>query len=185
MPPRRKRTRDGRSWTQDGRGLKWSGIYFDRTSIRIPSSSACCGQRGSISNAPGGCWKAAGLIRGPAGRKRSWRGNGSCASRDDGRTALSKILRRQLDRRAVRRAVGGAVPGLVVARELARASDALRRDEPFERVEPVMIVGLAGVGIAGGLGTLDLAAKRGCSFRPGEHAARVQRERHGEGLRLP
>src|SRR5262249_52621587 len=98
---------------------------------------------------------------------------------------LAKVVRPQLDRRSVRGAVGGAVPGVMVARELAGVADALRRDETFERVEPVVIVGLAGVGIAGRLRALDLLAERRRPFRPGEHATLVQRERHGKSLRLP
>src|SRR5215470_107078 len=101
------------------------------------------------------------------------------------RAVLPKIVSPDLDRRAVRRAVGSAVPGVVIARELGGAAHALGRDETFQRVEPVMIVGLAGVGIARRLGTLDLLAERRRPFGPGEHAARMQRERHGEGLRFP
>src|SRR5262249_2947215 len=55
----------------------------------------------------------------------------------------------------------------------------------FERVEPVPVIGLTGIGIAGGLRALDLIGEGGRPFRPGEQAALVQCERHGEGLRLP
>ena len=97
-----------------------------------------------------------------------------------------KILRLQLDRLAVRRAVGGVVPGIAVARAASPASAT-----PFSATmrssvaEPVAVIGLAGIGIAGRLRALDLVAERRRPFGPGEHAALVQRQRHGEGLRLP
>tara|TARA_R110002096_G_scaffold285894_1_gene479606 strand:+ start:850 stop:1026 length:177 start_codon:yes stop_codon:yes gene_type:complete len=48
-----------------------------------------------------------------------------------------------------------------------------------------MVVGLAGVGVAGSLGVLDLVGQRRGPFGPGEQAAGVQLHGHGEGLRLP
>ena len=59
-----------------------------------------------------------------------------------------EILGPQLDRLAVRRAVGGMIPGLVVARLLLGAGDAFLRDQPLQRLQPVPVIGLAGVGIA-------------------------------------
>ena len=77
------------------------------------------------------------------------------------------------------------VPGVAVARERLLVGDALRGDDALERIEPVPVIGLAGIGIAGRLRALDLLAEHRRPFRPGEQAARMQRERHGEGLRLP
>ena len=85
----------------------------------------------------------------------------------------------------MRRAVGGVIPGVVVAGQGRGVGDALFRDEAFEGVEPVAVVCLAGVGIAGRLRPLDLGAERRRPFRPGEQAAGMEREGHGEGLRLP
>ena len=58
-------------------------------------------------------------------------------------------------------------------------------DDALERVEPVVVIGLASIGIARRLRALDLLGKGGRPFRPGEDAAVVQGERHREGLRLP
>jgi Zn-dependent alcohol dehydrogenase len=48
------------------------------------------------------------------------------------------------------------IPGVVVTRKRLGGGDAAAGDQPFERGEPVVIVGLAGVGIACLLGALDL-----------------------------
>src|SRR5215208_4201000 len=58
-----------------------------------------------------------------------------------------EILGAQVDRHAVRGAVGGAVPGVAVARQIGRVGDALLRDQPFERGQPVLVIGVAGVGV--------------------------------------
>ena len=100
---------------------------------------------------------------------------------DEGR----KILRPQLDRRAMRRAVGGVVPGVAVAVQGIRGRDALGRDQPLQRRQPVPVIGLAGVGIAFGLRALDFLGERGGPFVPGEQAALMQRQRHRKGLRFP
>ena len=102
-----------------------------------------------------------------------------------GAELLPEIPRRQLDRRAVGRAVGGVVPGVAIAMQGIRCRDALGGDERFQRGEPVPVIGLAGVGIAFGLRALDLRAQRLRPFLPGEDAGLVQRQRHGEGARLP
>ena len=49
----------------------------------------------------------------------------------------------------------------------------------------MVVIGLAGIGIAGGLGFLDFFAERGRPFLPGEQAVLV--ELHGErkSLRFP
>src|SRR5271170_1621557 len=66
-----------------------------------------------------------------------------------------------------------------------RVGKALGGDDAFERGEPVMIIGLAGIGIAGGLRLLDLVAERCRPFFPGEQAALVERQRQREGFGLP
>jgi hypothetical protein len=79
----------------------------------------------------------------------------------------------------------GTLPGVAGARESVRIGEALRRDDAFERGEPMMVVGFAGIGIAGGLRFLDLAAERGGPFFPGKHAALVERQSERKGLRFP
>jgi hypothetical protein len=49
----------------------------------------------------------------------------------------------------------------------------------------VAVVGVAQVGVAGGLRGRYLLRQRLGPFGPAEQAAPVQRQRHGEGLRLP
>src|SRR5436305_1422226 len=63
--------------------------------------------------------------------------------------------------------------------------DALLGDEAFERLEPVPVVSVAGIGVAFGLRPLDLRAERLGPFRSGEQAASVQRQGYREGLRFP
>ena len=73
---------------------------------------------------------------------------------------VMKIVRLQLDRLAVRRAIRRVIPGVLITRERRRIGDALLGDEALQRVEPMPIVGLAGVGIARRLRALDLLAER-------------------------
>src|SRR5580704_4920676 len=98
---------------------------------------------------------------------------------------IVKIAWLKLDRRAVRRALAGMLPGMAGARELARVGDAFFGDDALQCSEPMMIIGLAGVGIAGGLRLLDLVAQRRRPFRPGEQAALVERQRQRKRFRLP
>jgi hypothetical protein len=49
----------------------------------------------------------------------------------------------------------------------------------------VPVIGLAGVGIAGGLRALDLGAERLRPFLPGKDTGFMQRQRHGKGARFP
>ena len=100
--------------------------------------------------------------------------------------ALSaEILGLELDRRAVRRAIGGVRPRALITRQRARVGDALLGDDPFERGEPVAVIGLAGIGIARVLGALDFLAQRLRPFLPSENAALIQGQHDREGLRLP
>src|SRR5260370_23542458 len=83
-----------------------------------------------------------------------------------------KILPLQFDRRTMRRAVGGVVPGVAIAIEGLGGRDAFRRDQSFQCRQPMPVIGLAGVGIAGRLRALDLIGKRRNPFVPREQAAR-------------
>src|SRR5215510_39613 len=98
---------------------------------------------------------------------------------------LPKILCPQLDRRAVRRALGRVLPGVAITRQHGAVGHAFGRDEALERVEPVPVVSLAGVGIACSLCALDFLAERCGPFVPCEQATLMQRERHRKRLRLP
>ena len=80
----------------------------------------------------------------------------------------------EFDRHAVRRAVGGVVPGLAVAMQRLCGGDALGGNQMFQRRQPVAVIGLAGVRIAGGLGALDLIGEGGSPLGPAEQAAFVQ-----------
>src|ERR1700730_18142906 len=104
--------------------------------------------------------------------------SGTCAR-------LPKIFGLELDGSAVGRALRRMIPGIAITRERLRVGHALGGDDAFERVEPMPVIGLARVGIARRLGTLDLRGEDCRPFRPGEEAAIVKRESHGEGLRLP
>src|SRR3954449_3484683 len=82
--------------------------------------------------------------------------------------SVVEILRLELDRLAVRRAVGRMIPGMLVARKRCAIGHALLGDEALQRIEPVPIIRLARVGIAGALRALDLVGERGGPLRPGE-----------------
>src|SRR6516164_7517629 len=98
---------------------------------------------------------------------------------------LPKILLPQFDRTAVRGAIGGVVPRVAVAFQHRAAGDALRGQNPLERDEPVPIIGVAEVGVAGRLGAFDLFAQRRRPFAPREQPALVERHGERERLRLP
>ena len=68
-----------------------------------------------------------------------------------------KMVGAQHDRVAVRRCVGGAFPRVAVTDQGRGVGDAFLGDETFERIEPVAVVGLAGVGVAGGLGAQNVS----------------------------
>src|SRR5207244_5723150 len=77
------------------------------------------------------------------------------------------------------------VPGISVAREPRSSGDTLLLENAFERIEPMYVIGLARIGIAGRLRALDLGGEDGGPFRPGEQPTIVERECHGKSLRLP
>src|SRR6185295_11683100 len=68
-------------------------------------------------------------------------------------------LRRQLDRLTVRRVARGLGPGVLALRQLVAADQALGGDQALERGEPVQVVGVAEIGVAGGLRGADLAGE--------------------------
>src|SRR4051812_4701742 len=96
-----------------------------------------------------------------------------------------EIVRSEVDRRSVRRATGGVVPCVAVAREGRLIGHAPFDDEALERREPVVVVGLAGVGVAVGSRTFDLGRECGGPLGPGEDAPLVEHQRHRERLGLP
>src|ERR1700675_88025 len=85
----------------------------------------------------------------------------------------------------MRRSLAGALPGVARARQHVPVGEAFGGDDALERGEPVMVIGFAGVGIAGGLRLFDLVAERRRPFLPGEKSAFVERQRQRERLRLP
>ena len=85
----------------------------------------------------------------------------------------------------MRRARARPLPRAAGARERVWIGEALRGNDTLERGQPVTIIGLAGIGIAGCLCFLDLVAERGGPFLPGKHAAFVERQRQRKGLRFP
>src|SRR5689334_15540930 len=81
--------------------------------------------------------------------------------------------------------VGRTVPGIPITGKCWRIGHAFAGDELLQRIEPVPIIGLPGIGIACALGAFDLLGECGRPFRPGEQATVEKRQRHGEGLCLP
>src|SRR5579864_3760617 len=96
-----------------------------------------------------------------------------------------EILGLEHDRLAVRGGVGGALPGIAIAGLQGPVGDAFLGDQAFERIEPVVVIGVARIGVARRLGALDLAGEGRRPFGPGKQPALMQRQRHREGLRLP
>src|SRR5882724_7738302 len=83
------------------------------------------------------------------------------------------------------RAVRGAIPGVAVANKRFGTGDSLFGNKLFKSRQPMPIIGLAGVGVAVRLRALDFIRKRPRPFVPTKEPARVQRDRHGEGLGFP
>jgi hypothetical protein len=65
---------------------------------------------------------------------------------------------------------GGLAPSLLARGEVAGAEKVLGRDQTLQRGEPVVIVGVAEIGIATRLRRRDLAGEGGGPFAPGEAA---------------
>src|SRR5437899_1094275 len=85
----------------------------------------------------------------------------------------------------MRGAIRGALPGVVIALERRRFGDTLAGDHAFKRLEPVTIVGLASVWIAGELRRLDFFAQHRGPLVPAEQPALMERHHDREGFRLP
>src|SRR5215472_3359474 len=83
------------------------------------------------------------------------------------------------------RAFGSPLPGSVTARQGGRVGNAFFGDDTLESSEPMMIISLTSVGVAGRLRPADLLAQNCCPFAPGEQPTLVQYQSHGEGLSLP
>src|SRR6185312_14608449 len=101
------------------------------------------------------------------------------------RELIREVFRLEHNRCAVGGALRRAGPGVAIARERLRVCRAFRGNDALERVEPMQVVSLTGVGIAGRLRALDLLRQDVGPFRPSEQTARMQSQRHGEGLRFP
>src|SRR5712671_3706844 len=99
--------------------------------------------------------------------------------------ALSEILRLQFDRLAVGRAVSRTIPCRLIALHRVARCDAFSGNEVLKRIEPVPVIGIAGLGGGGRFRALDFLAERRGPFVPGEQASFVQRQRHGKSLRFP
>src|SRR5579863_4298703 len=114
---------------------------------------------------------------------RTLRLRSSIVGRGAAARSITEVARLQHDRRAVRGAGVGPPPRFAVARQRARIGEALGGDEPLESGQPVMIVGLAGIRIAGGLRLLDFRAERRGPLGCGKYAALQQRPCERESLR--
>lgn len=96
-----------------------------------------------------------------------------------------QVFLRQHDRLAVRRSRRGVGPGVFERVQLLGTAQAFVDDERLERVEPVRVVSVAAVGVAGGLCALDGPGQGLRPLGPAEGATFVQRQHEREGLRLP
>src|SRR5215471_15803880 len=85
----------------------------------------------------------------------------------------------------MRRARAGALPGVTSTRQHVALDNAFFGEDSLERRQPVLVVSLTGVGIAGRLRFLDFVAKRRRPFGPGEQAALLERYSEREGFRFP
>src|SRR5437763_14316393 len=86
----------------------------------------------------------------------------------DASSLAREVLRLERDRRSVRGALCCASPGIAIAREHLAIRHAFRSDNALKRIEPMPVIGLASIGIAGGLGALDLLREHCCPLRPRE-----------------
>ena len=86
---------------------------------------------------------------------------------------------RQFHRLAVGRMEKSTSPGLQALAHVLPAHKTFLDAEPFQGVEPVLVVGLPQVWIASGLRRLDLWTQGHRPFSPGEAAG--FRQTHGQG----
>src|SRR5690242_7338127 len=85
----------------------------------------------------------------------------------------------------MRRTRASACPGVAGAGQHATLDQAFFRNNALKGGEPMAVISLAGIGIAGRLRLLDLIAERCRPFAPGEDTALVERNRQCKGFRLP
>src|SRR6516164_6681152 len=76
-------------------------------------------------------------------------------------------------------------PGAPVAAQLFGRARAPGGDQRFEGREPMAVIGIPAVGIAGGLRRPDLLRQRRGPFGPAEKTPLMQEEGHRKSLRLP
>src|SRR5271169_5572548 len=85
----------------------------------------------------------------------------------------------------MRCARASAPPSFAGAVKRFRVGKVFGGNETFKRGKPVLIVGLARVGIAASLRFFNFIAERGGPLGAGKHSALLERLRKREGLRLP
>ena len=100
-------------------------------------------------------------------------------------STFAEILGSQFNRTTVWRAVRSMVPGFGITGKFGPRSRALAGNQRLERGQPVVVVGVAEVGIACGLRVADLLRQRIGPFIPSEQSALVQLDDQREGMRLP
>jgi hypothetical protein len=98
---------------------------------------------------------------------------------------MPKILLPQFNRLAMRSSICGSSPRIVIVPKRRIGRETFRRNDPFQRRKPVVVVGFASVRISGCLGSADLLGKCRCPFFPTEYTLFLQGERYGKGLRFP
>ncbi|KMZ12709.1 Cation:proton antiporter [Candidatus Burkholderia humilis] len=91
----------------------------------------------------------------------------------------------ELDRLTVRRAPRSLIPLDTPRLQRLDTHASLRRTDTLERMQPVRVIRIAMIRIAGGLGIADCLAQGVRPLFPREDAALVQREGHRERLRFP
>src|SRR3954447_19321074 len=77
------------------------------------------------------------------------------------------------------------LPGMAIMQQRLRVRQAFLADNAFQCIEPMAVIRGARIRIAGSLRPLYLVSQHGRPFRPAEDSAFLQRNGHGEGMRLP
>ena len=85
----------------------------------------------------------------------------------------------------MRRALGCVFPGVFQGVQGGGTGQAFGLQQRLQGVQPVVVVGVAQVGVALALGVGDGLAQGLRPLAPTEQAALVQRQGHGESLGLP
>src|SRR3954465_3475100 len=87
-----------------------------------------------------------------------------------------KIFWLELNRQTVRRSVRGVIPGISISMQRLGGGEALCGDKPFQRTEPMAVIGFPRIGIACCLCAFDFLGEGGGPFVPGEQSTLVKRE---------